>query len=248
MDPDDVARKIFAEVDLNDDVVLSADELRAWMECKGEERLSNALFAQLDTDGDGPVSLQEFVDGFCSLRGNLAKFVHVDSPMHRAVALAWLAQIVKAHTGTTKSWDVVKEFIAEEDGGGKDTSLIVTSDNIEIYRDKRRAAERTKSGKPVPLEYRDIPFEQMYTTDIVECFVRRSLANTQRPHELRSGEEPSCWRADVLCLARVGKHFCQPREERDWGTCRRCSSRYVRVAGHFRHQPGRYGWSVFGDG
>ena len=65
--------------------------------------------------------------------------------------------------------------MAKEDGGGKDTSLIVTSDNIETHRDKRRTAEKTKSGKPVPVEYRDIPFEQMYTTDIVECFVR-SLA------------------------------------------------------------------------
>ncbi|XRB18567.1 EF-hand domain-containing protein [Pseudoscourfieldia marina] len=68
--------------------------------------------------------------------------------------------------------------MAEEDGGGKDTSLIVTSDNIEMHRDKRRAAEKTKSGKPVPVEYRDIPFEQMYTTDIVECFVR-SLARKE---------------------------------------------------------------------
>ncbi|XRB02980.1 EF-hand domain-containing protein [Pycnococcus provasolii] len=98
-----------------------------------------------------------------------------ESPVGRAVSLAWLAQFVKAHAGTTQSWDVVKEFMAEEDGGGKDTNLIVTSDNIEMHRDKRRAAEKTKSGKPVPAEYRDIPFEQMYTTDIVECFVR-SLA------------------------------------------------------------------------
>ena len=96
--------------------------------------------------------------------------------MHRAVALAWLAQFVKAHTGTTKSWDVVKEFIAEEDGGGKDTSLIVTSDNIEIYRDKRRAAERTKSGKPVPLEYRDIPFEQIDVHDGYRRVLRSAFA------------------------------------------------------------------------
>ena len=68
--------------------------------------------------------------------------------------------------------------MAKEDGGEKDTSLIVTSDNIETHRDKRRTAEKTKSGKPVPVEYRDIPFEQMYTTDIVECFVR-SLARKE---------------------------------------------------------------------
>ncbi|XRB18787.1 EF-hand domain-containing protein [Pseudoscourfieldia marina] len=101
-----------------------------------------------------------------------------ESPVGRAVSLAWLAQFVKAHAGMTQSWDVVKEFMAEEDGGGKDTRLFVTSDNIEMHRDKRRAAEKTKSGKPVPVEYRDIPFEQMYTTDIVECFVR-SLARKE---------------------------------------------------------------------
>ncbi|XRB25467.1 EF-hand domain-containing protein [Pseudoscourfieldia marina] len=171
----DVARSLFASVvDLNGDHngVLSADELRAWLERNGEETLSNALLAQLDTDGDGAVSLQEFVDGFRNMRGSLAKVGHKDSPVYRAVALAWLAQFVKAHTGTTHSWDVVKEFMNDEDGGGTDTVLTVTSNNLETHRDKRRAAEKTKSGKPVPVQYRDIPFEQMYTTDIVECFVR----------------------------------------------------------------------------
>ncbi|XRB25438.1 EF-hand domain-containing protein [Pseudoscourfieldia marina] len=213
MDPKDVARKIFAEVDLNDDVVLSADELRAWLECKGEERLSNALFAQLDTDGDGP--------------------------------------FVKAHTGTTKSWDVVKEFIAEEDGGGKDTVLTVTSDNIEIYRDKRRAAEKTKSGKPIPLEYRDIPFEQMYTTDIVECFVRRSLANRQRPHELRSGEESSCWRADVLYFISHawGSIFVDLVKSVTWALAGAAQAdTYVWLDTFAINQDDTYGWSVFGDG
>ncbi|XRB25343.1 EF-hand domain-containing protein [Pseudoscourfieldia marina] len=101
-----------------------------------------------------------------------------ESPVYRAVALAWLAQFVKAHTGTTQSWDVVKEFMSEEDGGGTDAVLTVTSNNLETHRDKRRAAEKTKNGKPVPVQYRDIPFEQMYTTDIVECFVR-SLARKE---------------------------------------------------------------------
>ncbi|XRB03143.1 EF-hand domain-containing protein [Pycnococcus provasolii] len=101
-----------------------------------------------------------------------------ESPVSRAVSLAWLAEFVKAHAGTTHSWEVNKEFMAEEDGGGKDTSLIVTSDNIEMHRDKRRAAEKLMSGKPVPVQYREIPFEQMYTTDIVECFVR-SLARKE---------------------------------------------------------------------
>ncbi|XRB15424.1 EF-hand domain-containing protein [Pseudoscourfieldia marina] len=97
------------------------------------------------------------------------------SPVFRAVALAWLAEFVKKHERTTQSWDVVKEFMNEQDGGGQDAALTVTPHNLETHRDKRRAAEKAKSGKPVPVEYRDIPFEQMYTTDIVECFVR-SLA------------------------------------------------------------------------
>ena len=101
-----------------------------------------------------------------------------ESPVYRAVALAWLAQFVKAHDGTTQSWDVVKEFMNEEDGGGTDAVLTVTPHNLEMHRDKRRAAEKAKKGKPVPVQYRDIPFEQMYTTDIVECFVR-SLARKE---------------------------------------------------------------------
>ena len=77
--------------------------------------------------------------------------------------------------------------MAKEDGGEKDTSLIVTSDNIETHRDKRRTAEKTKSGKPVPVEYRDIPFEQMYTSntmDIVECFVRSLARKKSRVYSL----------------------------------------------------------------
>ena len=34
-----------------------------------------------------------------------------ESPVGRAVSLAWLAQFVKAHAGTTQSWDVVKDLV-----------------------------------------------------------------------------------------------------------------------------------------
>ena len=68
-----------------------------------------------------------------------------ESPVYRAVALAWLAQFVKAHDGTTQSWDVVKEFMNEEDGGGTDAVLTVTPHNLEMHRDKRRAAEKARS-------------------------------------------------------------------------------------------------------
>ena len=61
-----------------------------------------------------------------------------ESPVGRAVSLAWLAQFVKAHAGTTQSWEVYKEFMAEEDGGGKDAVLFVTSDNLETHRDDLR--------------------------------------------------------------------------------------------------------------
>ncbi|XRB09285.1 EF-hand domain-containing protein [Pycnococcus provasolii] len=95
-----------------------------------------------------------------------------NSPVYRAVSLAWLEKFVHESAGTTQSWEVVKEFMAEEDGGGKDVTLTVTPDNLETHRGKRRDAEKARNGEAVKVEYRDIPFEQMYTTDVVECFVR----------------------------------------------------------------------------
>ena len=56
MEASSVARQIFEDIDVNGDRVLSSDELRAWLERKGEEALSNQLFALLDTDGDGVVT------------------------------------------------------------------------------------------------------------------------------------------------------------------------------------------------
>ena len=189
MEASSVARQIFEDIDVNGDRVLSSDELRAWLERKGEEALSNQLFALLDTDGDGVVTLQEFVDGFCNLQGKLAKIVSGNSPVFRAVSLAWLQDFVKENAGTTHSWDVVKEFMAEKDGGGKEAVLRVTPDNLDAHREMRRAAEQTKSGKPIPVSYHDIPFEQMYTTDVVEGFVR-SLARTEHKSYAQAKDLP----------------------------------------------------------
>ncbi|XRB18788.1 EF-hand domain-containing protein [Pseudoscourfieldia marina] len=67
-----------------------------------------------------------------------------ESPVGRAVSLAWLAQFVKAHAGMTQSWDVVKEFMAEEDGGGKDTRFRFRS-SIATSRSSR-CTRRTSSS------------------------------------------------------------------------------------------------------
>ena len=170
-----------------------------------------------------------------------------ESPVYRAVALAWLAQFVKAHAGTTQSWDVVKEFMAREDGGGTDTVLTVTPGNLETHRDKRRAAEKTKSGKPVPVEYRDIPFEQMYTTDIVECFVR-SLARKEHKSYAQAKKLPvgaptyfvsHAWGSTFVDLVKSVTGALAGAAQADT---------YVWLDIFAINQDDTYGWSVFGDG
>ena len=100
--------------------------------------------------------------------------------MFRAVSLEWLEQLVQDNAGTTHSWEVGKEFMNEEDGGGQDGTLTVTPENLEMHRTKRRAAEKAKSGNHVPVTYHEINFEHMYTTDIVECFVRSQSTRVTR--------------------------------------------------------------------
>ena len=51
-----------AEIDADKDGKVTAAELRTWMDKQREKRLGERL-AQLDRDGDGAVSVQEFEDG-----------------------------------------------------------------------------------------------------------------------------------------------------------------------------------------
>ena len=94
-------------------------------------------------------------------------------PVDRAVALAWLVRFVEQRRGEAFGWSVAREFLSPEHGGGADTAIDVDARNLEEHREKRRAAERERNGKPVAVRYHAIPFEQMYTKDVVECFVRR---------------------------------------------------------------------------
>ncbi|XRB17536.1 EF-hand domain-containing protein [Pseudoscourfieldia marina] len=94
-------------------------------------------------------------------------------PVERAVSLAWLLKLVKDLRGTKCSWKVNMEFLSPEDGGGASEPIVVDESNLEEHREKRRAAERARSGKPVKVHYCDIRFEHLYTTDLVEWVVRK---------------------------------------------------------------------------
>ena len=74
-------------------------------------------------------------------------------------------------------WEVAtdhlsKEYLAPADGGGGAAPLMVTRGQLAAHRAARARAEAARNGKPVVVGYVDIPFEQMYTSDVVECFVR----------------------------------------------------------------------------
>ena len=74
-------------------------------------------------------------------------------------------------------WEVAtdhlsKEYLAPADGGGGAAPLVVTREQLAAHRAARARAEAARSGKPVVVGYVDIPFEQMNTSDVVECFVR----------------------------------------------------------------------------
>ena len=94
------------------------------------------------------------------------------------------------HRGTARSWAVKREFLAAEDGGGGSAEVVVTHETLDRHRAGKRRAELARSGKPVAVRYLEIPFERMFTTDVVESFVRtvarakhRSYAEAEIPAE-----------------------------------------------------------------
>ena len=88
------------------------------------------------------------------------------------VSLAFLAAFVAKHRGTARSWSVAREFLAVADGGGGSAEVVVTLDTLARHRAGKRSAELARRGRPVAVRYVEIPFERLYTTDVVETFVR----------------------------------------------------------------------------
>ena len=98
----------------------------------------------------------------------------------RAVSLGFLAEFVREHRGTVRSWAVVREFLAPEDGGGGSDAVVVTRETLARHRVSKRRAELARSGEPVAVRYVEIPFELMFTTDVVESFVRTVARSKHR--------------------------------------------------------------------
>jgi hypothetical protein len=92
-------------------------------------------------------------------------------PIFRAVTLSWLRDFVEHHRGTVHSWSA-REYLAPSDGGGGTAEVVVSLATLGAHRQRRRIAESERSGQPVQVCYSGIAFEQMLTTDVVECFVR----------------------------------------------------------------------------
>ena len=55
---------------------------------------------------------------------------------------------------------------------GSRSAVTVTRDTLDEHRETRRLGEEAGAGQPVEVRYRNIPFERMYTTDVVESVVR----------------------------------------------------------------------------
>ena len=163
------ARLLFEQVDTNGDGVLSAYELRAWLERNGEESLGNSLFSALDTDGDGVVSLKEFSEGFEQViqhkKDRLGSTEHVFPQL--SVRLAWLRRFADSCKGTKYTW-TAKDFLKAEHGGGGDAVVHVSTDNLQEHRARMNAAGKDGDGKQTTVQYADIPFDLMTTNDV--CF------------------------------------------------------------------------------
>ena len=132
---------------------------------EAEAPAAGAAEARGDGDGDAGACVQE-----APPQPQPARKAH--AAVSRAVSLAFLAAFVAKHRGTARSWSVAREFLAEADGGGGDLEVVVTRETLARHRAGKRSAELARSGKPVAVRYVEIPFERLYTTDVVESFVR----------------------------------------------------------------------------
>ena len=87
-------------------------------------------------------------------------------PVHRAVSLKYLLDFTLARHGTLCSWEA-REYMPAT---GVPGSTHVTADTLAKHRKVRLESPRERV--PTTVSYTSIPFEEMYTTDIVECVVR----------------------------------------------------------------------------
>ena len=194
----ETARLLFEQVDTNGDGVLSAYEIRAWLELNGEETLGNSLFSALDTDGDGVVSLKEFSDGFDKVMKHNKKDLPPPSNdqgfPRSGVRLAWLRRFVHACKGKRYTWSA-KDFLKAEHGGGGDAVVHVSTDNLHEHRSRMNAAGKDGDGKQTTVQYADIPFDLMTTNDVcfgivkpatehVKTSYAEMLSNTTEPGEV----------------------------------------------------------------
>ena len=93
------------------------------------------------------------------------------SPVERAVTLKWLQRFATKYSGMRFSF-TRKEYVDAADGGGNQSGIDITAENLGAHRAARRAAERAGTGKPVIVRYVDIPFEDMTTADVMEAIIR----------------------------------------------------------------------------
>ena len=97
-------------------------------------------------------------------------------PVQRAVSLRWLLDFKRARGGKPHGWEVAREFLAPADGGGAAGVVEVTAATLAEHRARRERAELQRDGEPVAVRYSAIPFEQMLTSDVMECFIRCAAA------------------------------------------------------------------------
>ena len=205
------ARLLFEQVDTNGDGVLSAYELRAWLELNGEESLGNSLFSALDTDGDGVVSLKEFSDGFDKVMKHNKKDLPPPSNdqgfPRSGVRLAWLRRFVHACKGKKYTWSA-KDFLKAEHGGVGDAVVHVSTDNLQEHRARMNAAGKDGDGKQTTVQYADIPFELMTTNDVCFGIVKPATEHVRTSYvELLKSTEPAEVKSATAFVSHAWKYI-----------------------------------------